>query len=172
MFISSCGQRDKSKPNKVYMPDMYYSLAYEPYSYNENFADKSSARKPVAGTVKRGFVPYDMPNTTEGYQLSKTKVVSPLEKNEDNLRNGKANFNIYCALCHGEKGDGQGILVQNEKILGVPDFSKVRLPDITEGSIFHVITYGKGIMGSHASQLTKKERWEIVQYVEKLRNDL
>ena len=69
-------------------------------------------------------------------------------------------------------GDGNGILVEREKILGVPSYSSEKLPNITEGSIYHVIMYGKNIMGSHASQLSHDERWKIVQYVLQLRNDI
>ena len=44
--------------------------------------------------------------------------------------------------------------------------------DITDGSTYHVIMYGRNMMGSHASQLNDKERWQVVQYVSKLREDL
>jgi mono/diheme cytochrome c family protein len=88
------------------------------------------------------------------------------------LKKGEYLFNIYCISCHGVKGDGQGVLVQNEKFLGVPSFAPSRLPNITEGSIFHVETFGKNMMGSHASQLTAKERWKIAQHVLKLRSQL
>jgi mono/diheme cytochrome c family protein len=89
--------------------------------------------------------------------------------NDENLAKGKAMFDIYCIECHGAKGDGQGVLVQRGKFLGVPNYKD---REITEGSIYHVIMYGRNLMGSHASQLTYKERWEIVQYVQKLRADL
>jgi mono/diheme cytochrome c family protein len=62
--------------------------------------------------------------------------------------------------------------MEREKFLGVPAYSRERLPNITEGSIYHVITYGKNLMGSHASQLTEEERWKIVHYVQYLRNEL
>ena len=66
-------------------------------------------------------------------------------------------------------GDGNGYLSKAEKFLGIPNYKD---RDITEGSIYHVIMHGKNLMGSHSSQLTNKERWQIVQYVGKLRNDL
>ena len=58
---------------------------------------------------------------------------------------------------------------QAEKFLGIPSYKD---RDITEGSIYHVLMHGKNLMGSHSSQLTYKERWQIVQYVEVLRADL
>ena len=60
-------------------------------------------------------------------------------------------------------------MVKREKFLGIPNYKD---RDITEGSIYHVIMHGKNMMGSHASQLTEKERWLVVKHVQELRNDL
>ena len=82
---------------------------------------------------------------------------------------GKSLYGIYCVVCHGKKGDGQGDLVKREKFLGIPNYKD---RDITEGSIYHVLMYGKNLMGSHSSQLTREERWQVVNYVQTLRNNL
>ncbi len=168
--LSSC-YSDKQKPNARYMAstDMYTPVGYETYGKNPNFKNGLEAQAPVAGTIFRGETPYEIENTTEGYELAKATVKSPLEVNDENLKKGEALFTIYCTTCHGDKGDGQGVLVQRDKILGVPNY-KDRV--ITEGSIYHVIMYGRNTMGSHASQLKNNERWQIVQYVEKLTTDL
>jgi len=84
---------------------------------------------------------------------------------------GKELYTQFCSHCHGEKGDGNGILMQREKILGIPGYGADKLPDITPGSIYHVIMYGKNNMGSHSSQLNYEERWKIIKYVWKLRED-
>ena len=83
------------------------------------------------------------------------------------IAKGKELYDVYCALCHGEKGDGKGILVQREKILGVPNYAS---RELTEGSIYHVLYYGRNTMGSFANQLSDKERWEVVMYVKELIN--
>jgi len=166
-MFASC--KDKRKPQVQYMPDMYVSV---PYNANgvASAGDVPVNRLPVAGTVNRnGVVAYDIPNTNDGYDKAKTELKSPLAKNEENLANGKKMYGIYCAVCHGTKGDGNGILMQREKFLGIPNYKD---RDITEGSIYHVLMYGKNMMGSHSSQLTYKERWQVVQYVEKLRSEL
>ena len=62
-----------------------------------------------------------------------------------------------------------GIWYFYQKFSGIPNYKD---RDITEGSIYHVLIHGKNLMGSHASQITHDERWQIVQYVGKLRNDL
>jgi mono/diheme cytochrome c family protein len=165
--IVSCN--DKRTPQVQYMPDMYVSIPYNP-----NGADGLNGLpvnlKPVAGTIARGGEPaYDVADTNEGYEIAKAEVKSPLKVTEENLANGKAMYGIYCATCHGKKGDGNGVLSQRDKFAGIPNYKD---RDITEGSTYHVIMYGKNLMGSHASQLTNKERWQVVQYVEVLRNDL
>jgi mono/diheme cytochrome c family protein len=168
LALASC-TRDRSKPSLQYMPDMYVSVPYEPYGMNPMMKDSMSAQKPPMGTIARGKMPFDIPETLEGYAQAKAELKSPLEADDENMANGKAMYDIYCAVCHGATGDGQGILVQNGKFLGVPNYKD---RDINEGSIYHVIYYGRNMMGSHATQLTEKERWQVVQYVEKLRTDL
>jgi mono/diheme cytochrome c family protein len=114
-------------------------------------------------------VPYEIPNTPEGYAIAKASLKSPLDSLSLNAEKGKELFNIYCAICHGEKGDGKGNLVVKEKFLGVPSYKD---REITEGSVFHVITYGLNSMGSHANQLSQEERWQVTDYVLKLKSEL
>lgn len=166
--LSSCWG-DKTKPNYQYMPDMYKSVGYETYSVNPNFSDGRTSQPPVEGTIARGKVPYDYPNTTEGYDAAKLDLKNPLELTEANLENGKKMYDIYCISCHGKSGAGDGVLVEREKFLGVPNYKD---RDITEGSIYHVIMHGRNMMGSHSSQLTPKERWQVTKYVQQLRTEL
>ncbi|MDX1333371.1 MAG: cytochrome c, partial [Robiginitalea sp.] len=100
-------------------------------------------------------------------------VASPLDSlnREENLAVGKELYDIYCAICHGTKGDGKGTLVQREKILGVPSYADPAR-NITAGDTYHVIYYGLNSMGSYANQLNHKERWQVAEYVMKLKEDL
>lgn len=166
LLLTSCS-RDRSKPNIQYTPDMYVAIPYEPYGINEKMSDGMAAQTPPEGTIARGKMPFEIPEGTDGYNQANASLISPLEVNKENLDNGKKMYDIYCAICHGVKGDGKGKLVAREKILGVPAFKD---RDVTEGSIYHVIYYGRNMMGSHASQLSEKERWQVVQYVQKIRN--
>jgi mono/diheme cytochrome c family protein len=168
MVLSSCWT-DKSKPNYQYMPDMYKSVGYETYSQNPNFANGMTTQLPVEGAIARGQVPYDYPNTNEGYEAAKLDSKNPLEVNEANLTKGKKMYDIYCISCHGKTGAGDGVLVEREKFLGVPNYKD---REITEGSIYQVIMYGRNLMGSHASQLTAQERWQVTMYVQQLRTEL
>ncbi len=181
IIMVSC-TTDRRKREVQYMgdTDMYNAVPYETYSADHPvFKNGMAAQAPVEGTIARGKVPYDYLDSEEGYQKAKDSLRSPLKVkltldsiskvSEANLTQGKHLYNIYCATCHGTKGDGQGDLVKNEKFLGVPNYKD---RDITEGSIYHVIMYGRNMMGSHASQLNAKERWQVTHYVEQLRNDL
>jgi len=169
VFASIVSCNNKRTRKLQYMPDMYVSVPYDPNGA-EGLNGKPVNSEPVAGTIPRGGHPsYDIPDTNEGYEFAKENLKNPLEVSEENLKNGKAMFIIYCAACHGKKGDGNGILSQREKFSGIPNYKD---RDINEGSIYHVIMHGKNLMGSHASQLTYKERWQIVEYVEKLRSEL
>ncbi|HEY9169621.1 MAG TPA: cytochrome c [Lutibacter sp.] len=166
--LSSCWL-DKTKPNYQYMPDMYHPVGYETYSVNPNYANGMTTQLPVEGTIARGKVPYDYPDTTEGYDDALVNLKNPLEVNEENLANGKAMYTIYCISCHGTTGAGDGELVKRDKFLGIPNYKD---RPITEGSIYHVIIHGRNLMGSHSGQLTEKERWQVTMYVQQLRNEL
>ncbi len=160
---------DSSKPNYQYFPNMYESVGYGTYDESDAFPNGIEAQLPVEGSVPRGWQPYEFEDSNEGYTLAKVNLTSPLLNNEDNLANGKKMYEIYCSVCHGSKGDGNGILMQREKFLGIPSYAD---RDITEGSIYHVLMYGINLMGSHAGQVNDEERWQISQYVLKLRKDL
>lgn len=174
LAVMTISCRDKGQPNFQFFPDMYESVAYETYSESEAFNSVNGLKGkegqlPADGTVKRGFIPYDIPNTTAGYELSKITPVVRMDSIGGNLEKGKELFNIYCAVCHGSTGNGKGILVEREKILGVPSYKD---REINPGSIFHVVTYGLNSMGSHANQLSQEERWIVADYVMKLKSEL
>ena len=156
-------------PNYEYFPNMYQSVGYETYQETDAFANGQSNQLLVAGTIKRGFVPYEIPNTTEGYEASKLVTVSKLDSTSVDNEKTKELYNIYCAICHGEKGNGKGYLVEREKILGVPSYAD-RM--VTVGSVYHVLTYGLNSMGAYSNQLDQKERWMVSQYVMKLKSEL
>lgn len=165
-LLFSC--QDTLKPNYQLFPDMYESVAYETYSESGAFKNGKEGQFPAQGSIKRGFVPYELPNTPAGYEASKV-LKSPLDSLATDSEKGKELFNIYCMTCHGESGNGKGKLVEREKFLGVPSYADRA---ITEGTVFHVITYGLNAMGSHANQLSQKERWQVAEYVLKLKSEL
>lgn len=148
---------------------MYEAIGYETYAESKAFNNGIEAQLPVEGSVARGWAPYDFPNTNVGYETAKASLKSPLEQTDVHRAEGKELYGVYCAVCHGSKGDGQGILMTREKFLGIPSYAD---RDINQGSIYHVLMYGKNAMGSHAGQVNATERWQIAQHVMYLRNEL
>lgn len=151
---------------KEYMPDMYRSPAIEPYVDYADYGnpDAQSVREPVKGTIPRGFQPYAYENTFADYELAGQNLTNPLEATEEVLAEGKELYKMFCTHCHGDKGEGDGSLVKREKFPPVPSYTN-QLKDLPAGKMFHTITYGKGLMGPHASQLTQEERWKLVHYI-------
>jgi len=183
IVLSSC-RKDVNSPGYEYMPDMYRSPSYETYSANPNFTDSMSARLPVAGTISRGENPYaanlinDMPfnyeNSKEGYEKAGAELTNPIEATPQALAEGKVLYEKYCLHCHGATGQADGKTVTAGQFPPPPSYSTGissrggAVKDLTAGKIFHTITYGVNMMGSHASQLDKTERWKITHYVQTL----
>ena len=164
VLVSFVSCQNDSRPNYQFMPNMYESVGYETYSESHAFRSGVEAQLPVDGTVARGYLPFDYSNTIEDFNLAKVNLKSPLDSTQVNLEEAKVLYDIYCGICHGNKGAGQGQLVKREKILGIPRYDDIGRA-ITEGSIYHTIYYGKNTMGSYANQLNEEERWQVVAYV-------
>jgi mono/diheme cytochrome c family protein len=164
-LIQSCDS--KREPGKIYMPDMAYSRAYEAYAPN-NLAHENInyIPYPVEGTIRRGdLFPYPLPNDSNGYKLS-AEIKDPLPPlNAVQMKEAERLFNINCAICHGAKMDAQGPLATGGKVPAVANLTLSQYVKMPVGTMFHSITYGKGNMGSYASQLSREQRWMVIQYV-------
>ena len=162
ILVSSC--HNNSAPNYQYFPNMYEPVGYETNGEYEIFPNQQAAMTPPEHTVPRGFTPYEYENSTAGLELAKAELQSPYEVTEENITVGNQLYTVYCAVCHGDKGDGKGILATREKFLGIPSFADPGR-NIVLGGIYHVETYGLNAMGSYASQTNEKERWHIAMHV-------
>ncbi|MBX3164587.1 MAG: cytochrome c [Bacteroidetes bacterium] len=167
--FTSCGKKDPNSPGVEFMPDMYRSPSLEYYqTHTEDGVELDNAMLPVKGTVARGFMPYAYPNTPEGYEAAGTNLHNPLPV-ADRAKyeaEGEVLYANFCTHCHGASGAGDGKV--GAKLPGPPPAYDGTLKNLSAGKIFHSITYGKGTMGAHASQLTQEERWKLVYYVQKL----
>jgi mono/diheme cytochrome c family protein len=172
VFASVVSCKNDSRPNYQFMPNMYEPVSYEAYQESDAFPGGVEAQLPAEGSIPRGgHMPFEIENTTEGYDLAKATLLSPIDAANIDTARGKELYDIYCGICHGNNGKGQGKLVKREKILGVPSYDDAGRA-ITEGSIYHTIYYGKNAMGSYANQLNEEERWQVVDYVLNLKADL
>ncbi len=143
--------------------------------FNPNYMNM---RTPPANTVKRnaqGWLPYRLPNDSTGLRLA-NRLRNPLDSTAQVVAAGKALYEMYCDHCHGPKGEGEGKVAQGVTVdgqqkgayAGVPNYKADALKNITEGHIFHVITYGKNLMWPHGSQIAPEDRWKIAKYVKTL----
>ena len=188
--LVSCGV-DPNSPGTEYMPDMYRSPALEAYvDYGSNKhmdwtqAQKDAAgvtpvlsRVPAAGSIAYHgedalyAMPYAYANTPEAYEAAGLAVHTPLLSNKVNIEEGQRLYMIFCKHCHGKEGHGDGAIAKNGSIAGIPDYS-TKLKDLPEGKMYHTLQYGKGLMGSHASQLNQKERWQIIEWIKCLQKGM
>ena len=187
MAVVFIGCKDKRDTGRTYMPDMAYSRAYETYATRDSLiftADPNDAghkifynNQPPAGTIKRGeLFPFSVAadnsfstldsNTSLLGQLAQVK--NPLQPltTPDSIEAARL-FNINCAVCHGAKAEANGPLAP--KVGGVKSILATS-PAYSDGRIFFVMTYGQNNMGSYASQLSREQRWRIVQYIRTLEN--
>jgi len=171
IVVTSC--KDKRSTGWEYAPNMYEHIAYDPDQKNPNFKDGKTAQLPPAGTIPVGFVKFDYPNTKEGYDQASLEVKNLLAMTNQNMTDGKALFNTFCSPCHGVNGQGDGTVVAHG-FPPPPSYSTGQssrggaMKDLTDGKIYHTITYGLNNMGSYASQLSPEERWKVTMYVHHL----
>lgn len=166
-LMASCAG-DPLSPGVEFMPDMYRSVSAETYKSSDVFADSITAQKPVEGTIPRGFDLYPYPNTQEGYELAGAELKNPIAYSEGVVKEGKVIYGKFCIHCHGEKGQGDGTVPTTSDYPPPPAYNGGALKDLPEGKMYHTLQYGKGMMGSHASQISQEDRWKLVHYVQTL----
>ena len=191
--IALAGCAGGDNPGREYAPNMYHSVAYEPLSqitdedagawansldtrsgeyFNSNKYNpyRMNMREPAPNTVKRnkyGWLPYRSKNVPkDSIDIVVKGMTSTLEDNPQYVAEGKALFEIYCKHCHGAKGMGDGKVA--DKYPGVANLKGEAYLNMSEPHIFHVISYGAGLMGAHGSQVSPEDRWRIARYVKDL----
>jgi mono/diheme cytochrome c family protein len=147
-------------------PDMAQQPRYQPYEPSEFFADGSSARPIVQGTVSRGERRAGTLLHT-GMIDGKLADVFPFPITAADMRRGQERFNIYCSVCHGRLGDGLGMIVQRG-FKQPPSFHEPRLREAPAGHFYDVITHGYGGMYSYAARVNSEDRWRIAAYIRAL----
>lgn len=168
----SCNKVRRS-PGRTYMPDMAYSRAYETYATTEALQKEGIHYNamPVTGTFARDEMNWQYPyaNDSAGYANSKN-VVNPLPKlDAKQYMEASRLYLVNCAICHGDKLDGNGPLYKDgdgpfpakpAALLG-----DAKYMSMTEGTMYHSVTYGLNTMGSYASQMNPEQRWMVIHYI-------
>jgi mono/diheme cytochrome c family protein len=140
--------------------------AYDPYEPSPFFSNGSSARPLVEGTVAHGTLREDELLYT-GKQNGQLADVLPVELNQQLLDRGEERYNIYCSMCHGRTGLGDGMIVRRG-YKRPPSFHDANLKTAKIGHFYDVMTNGFGVMPSYAAQVPVQDRWAIAAYVRAL----
>ncbi len=152
---------------------------YKPLTPSDFFADGRSARPLVAGTVARGQLHSDAPLFTGRDDDGKLVNEFPFDMTKEVLQRGKQRYTIFCSVCHGLTGDGDGRIVKRG-FTPPPnyhtDFSRafkhlgqdIKLTDVPVGHLFEVITKGYGAMADYSAQVPVNDRWAIAGYIRAL----
>ena len=125
-------------------------------------------------TPINGHVPYYYGDTEEERLRATAELVdNPFPITEEGLAKGKELYNTFCAICHGESGNGVGWLVDEGNAYAAYPAAPANplLPDYanaSNGRYYHAIMYGKNVMGAYADKMSYKERWDVIHWVRAL----
>ncbi len=154
MFTAGCRQ------------DMHDQPRFEPLEANSFFADGRSARPLVTGVIARGTLQEDVHLFT-GRENDEFVTTFPFPVTQDVILRGQERYNIYCTPCHGQLGDGTGMIVQRG-LKQPPSYHIDRLREAPVGYYFNVITNGFGAMFDYADRISVNDRWAIIAYIRAL----
>ncbi len=169
--------------------DMQDQPRYKAYKHSDFFADGRASRNLPEGTVARGYLhdnkafytgKIDNPNLNAAVETTtdasgNTLVSSfpndidefPVPVTKELIDRGQERFNIYCIVCHGPLGNGDGMIVRRG-FPKPPTYHDDRLRNAPVGHFFDVITNGWGKMNSYAAQVAPADRWAIIAYIRAL----
>jgi hypothetical protein len=143
--------------------DMHDQPRYRPLQGSTLFSDHRSARPYVEGTVARGQLNADEALYT-GKRGDQFVDTLPFPLTRSVLIRGQERFNIFCSPCHGQTGDGNGMIVQRG-FSHPPPYTSARVWSQPIGHYFDVMTNGFGAMHSYASRVEPHDRWAIAAYI-------
>ena len=154
LLLTSCRQKMANQPR------------YDPLEPSDFFADGMSARPRIAGTVARGELPVDGFAAT-GKLNGVDSDGFPFPVTMEMMNRGQERYDIYCSVCHGRLGNGNG-MIPARGYRRPPSFHTEVLRDARTGHLFDVMTNGFGSMPPYAVQVSAQDRWAIVAYIRAL----
>lgn len=175
-MLAGCRGVESQDPPVHPNPNMDWQEKFQAQEANPLFANNAAMRTPPSGTVARSMLKADSrfyAGRTEGGEYVER---APVPVTRALLERGQDRYDIYCAVCHGGAGDGNGIIMTGtSSVTGqgfgytpAPTFHSDRLRTVTDGYIYDVITNGIRTMPEYAQQIPVADRWAIVAYVRAL----
>ncbi len=148
-------------------PNMDRQPKYRPQAASAFFYDGAAMQKPVPGTVARGELAEDREFYSGRNLWGFPVMANPLTGQPGVLARGRERYGIYCAPCHGEGGDGQGMLQERAKV-ETADLTEERIRQLPDGRLFQVISDGTGLMPGYRYPIPPRDRWAIVAHLRQL----
>lgn len=172
------GDLSRNRPLQIF-PDMKRQAKLRPQTANSFYANGITSQLPQSGTIaqetpllvngKEVYSFEDAPVNTGRVSGSTNYVeTNPFPITEKFLARGHRQFNIYCAPCHGQTGEGNGITKKIGAMAIVANLHDKRIVQLADGEIFNTASYGKGVMQGYAPQITREDRWAVVAYLRAL----
>ena len=166
-WLSSAFRTDPNERSPDFLMNMAHSPAYEAQGPNGNFQDGRNLRTPVAGTIPRGFLPFPYEATEADAKQAGEDLTNPFPADPVHLERGRRAYEIYCTVCHGTGGAGDGVVTKR----GVPPPPSLLLENarkMKDGEMYHIITLGRINMPPHGAQITRDDRWKAILHVRKM----
>ena len=167
LLLIGCRGGHTTKPPIHLNPNMDSQDKFKAYTANPMFEDGSAMRQPVEGTVTTGSS-FSGSKYNTGKDSNGNLIKNPELLTAELINRGEQRFNIFCAVCHGTAGDGQGNIIKYQYPIPPTAFQQDWLIERPDGHYFDVITNGIRTMPSYAYQIPVKDRWAIVSYVRTL----
>ncbi len=154
--------------NYEYSPDMAHTVAYKAQTPNPFFKNGRTEQLPVEGTIPRGYMPLHYGLSEEEAQRAGRELHNPFRSDSTaDLKRGQWVYQTYCQECHNASGDGMGLIVQR----GFPPPPSLLLEHarkMEDGRMFYIITFGFKNMPAYGSQVSREDRWQVINYIRKL----
>lgn len=171
IVLSFAAARDFSRPNLEVMPDMVHGPSYHAFEQNENNEFGMTLRTPAPGTVPRGMLPFEYDRTEQGALGAGDDLVNPRSVTDTaSLDRGAVIYAIHCQHCHGPTGAGDG-MVAKRGFPPPPSLIIEHAIKMKDGQMFHVTTLGQGNMPAHAAQVSREDRWDVINHIRTLQAD-
>jgi mono/diheme cytochrome c family protein len=154
--------------NVEYFPDMVRTAAFSTFEANPNFPDGKTLRPPVPGTIARGMAPLGYgPAAAEAVRAG-NELVNPFSPDDKAaVDRGGIVFERYCTLCHGPRGLGDGPVIEHG-FRRPPSLVRPFTRQMKDGQLFHLVTFGRGVMPAHGAQIPVADRWKVVLHLRAL----
>lgn len=172
------GDLSRNRPLQIF-PDMKRQAKLRPQTANSFFANGITSQLPQPGTIAqetpmlvagKEFYSFEDAPVNTGRVTGATNFVelNPFPVTGTFLARGQRQFNIYCAPCHGQTGEGTGITKKIGAMAVVANLHDKRIVELTDGELFNIVGHGKGVMQGYAPQISREDRWAVVAYLRAL----